>query len=205
MPGLSVSGSMYIYIYIYIKIAYDSYDANKHQVFILKTHRQRLCFQCAVVNVAAFSAVMYASVKGPPFHCQKAHESAGRAFLISSNLPWFQCDWVTVRSTELFVFLVSGCVGGNCFNCLWCAKWKCNFQWGKKDQDEVVPKIVLKWFTCVFGIETLFCSLFFLVYRSVFVSINTYYVVFTNKYKDQRQWVHVWDHIYKDKYRILSI
>ena len=46
--------------------------------------------------------------------------------------PWFQCDWVTVRSTELFVFLVSGCVGGNCFNCLWCAKWKCNFQWGKK-------------------------------------------------------------------------
>lgn len=119
--------------------------------------------------------------------------------------PWFQCDWVTVRSTELFVFLVSGCVGGNCFNCLWCAKWKCNFQWGKKDQDEVVPKIVLKWFTCVFGIETLFCSLFFLVYRSVFVSINTYYVVFTNKYKDQRQWVHVWDHIYKDKYRILSI
>lgn len=65
----------HVYIYIFIKIAYDSYDANKHQVFILKIHRQRLCFQCAVVNVAAFSAVMYASVKGPPFHCQKATSS----------------------------------------------------------------------------------------------------------------------------------
>ncbi len=48
-----------------------------NQVFKLKISRQRLCFQCAVVNVAALSAVMHASVKGPPFHCQKADKSAG--------------------------------------------------------------------------------------------------------------------------------
>lgn len=142
-------------VYIYI-IAYDSYDANKHQVFILKTHRQRLCFQCAVVNVAAFSAVMHASVRGPPFHCQKADESAGWALsreaiqviscelsigefiflkqklMISSKLPLISM-WL--RNSSIYravLFLVSGCVGGNWFNCLWCAKWKCNFQWGKK-------------------------------------------------------------------------
>ena len=75
-----------------------------NQVFKLKIHRQRLCFQCAVVNVAAFSAVMHASVKGPPFHCQEADESAGWALSREVEIQVISCK-LMCKSPERLVYL----------------------------------------------------------------------------------------------------